>query len=673
MIQFDEAICGNLKLALEKEWLETNSCGSYSSSTIINAHSRRYHGLLVASPDGASRRVVFLSKLEEQVIIGEHAYSLACNVYPETIYPTGFMYQKEFRLDPFPTFVYQLDEVTIEKKIILSYESNTVLVVYSIVSGATDVFLKVRPLVAFRPYHDLLKEDMSMHRGYTVRDRMIMYQAYDDLTPLYFSHDGLMIEGTALWYYNFMYAKEKERGFKDREDLFNPFEITYMLTKDKPVFCAVSLDATPITNMYEIEHAEIVRRSESLHSGGGEKKGMMPPEKWDPGYRQLLSVTDAFLVKKDGVLSGIVAGFPWFQEQFRDTFIALPGLTLVQGRFDVARNILKRSIGFIQKGELPSYISEETSLPVYTSFETSLWFFYAVYKYIRYTNDFFFVVDELYDAMKQCIQYFFTNPSKHVYVDTDNLLVTVNEHARGAWKEDSREKSLVKSRVGKLVDVNALWFTAIKVLEYIAHASKSEADFFRYHDLALRVRESFQESFWNEEKGYLYDCVKGSYREDAVRPYQILAISLPFELIEKKESQQVLECIERNLLTMVGLRTLSEKDSTYIGKYVGDWYSRDAAYHQGCVIPFFMGLYVDAYMKLNEANETSQDVCKVLLKALFHHAMNDGGLGYISEVFDGTFPHVARGAIAHATSVAEVVRVYHEHVLARKAFSSSLK
>jgi len=581
------------------------------------------------------------------------------------------MYQKEFRMDPYPTFVYQLDDIVIEKTLFLDHKKNTVVIKYSIVKGAAEVMLKVRPLVAFRQYHTLAKEDLSIQKTYSVRDRAVVYQAYDDMAPLYFSHDGLMIEGTAVWYYGVRYGKEKERGFADREDLFNPFEITYLLTKDKPVFCAASLEEQPITNMYELEHRELQRRLLATANIQKAPKDESPTTTVDPAYQHLLAATQSFLVDRHGVTNGIVAGYPWFEERLRDSFISLPGLTLVTGRFDVARDTLKRYMSFIQKGELPSYISEETSLPVYNSFEPALWSFYAVYKYLRYTNDFFFVVDELYDSMKQCIQYFFTNTSKHVFVDSDNLLTTINEQARGAWKEGAEEKALVKSRVGKLVEVNALWYMAMKVLEYIAQACKEEADFFRYHDLALRVKESFVNCFWNEDEGYLFDCVSEQSKETAIRPYQILAISLPFELLEKEQERAVLEVVERELLTMVGLRSLSNNDDTYMGHYVGDWYSRDAAYHQGCVMPFFMGFYIDAYMKLNRDVATCHDACKILLKALLHHVSHDGGIGFISEIFDGKFPHLPRGAVSHATSVAEVVRVYHEYIIQAKAHASS--
>jgi predicted glycogen debranching enzyme len=673
IIHCDESICGNLKLALEKEWLETNGLGSYASSTIIHVNTRRYHGLLVASPDAISPRVVFLSKLEEQVLIGGDSYSLSCNIYPDAIHPTGFMYMKEFRLDPFPTFVYTLDDVTIEKKLFFVYGKNTLLTIYSIVSGASEVMLKIRPLVACRSYHGLGAETPDMQKTYTVRERSVIYQAFQDTVPIYFSHDGVMIEGTSLWYYDFDYGKEKERGFEAREDLFNPFEISYILTSKKAVFLACSLDETPIENMYELEYKERQRRA--LHVSEYEKNLDPAIEKdaLDSAYKQLLCAAPHFIVTKNNGPDGIMAGYPWFEERLRDSLIALPGLTLVTGRFDVARNILKRYIGYLNKGELPSYFSEETSLPVYNSFESALWFFYAVYKYMRYTNDLFFVADELYDAMKQCVQYFFTNASQHVFVDTDSLLSSVNEHAQGAWGPDMAQQYHVRSRVGKLVEINALWYMAMRVLEYIAHACKEERDFFRYHDLALRIKESFVESFWNADAKCLFDCVHNGQGQVPLRPHQLLAVSLPFSLLEADKERAVLEAVERDLLTMVGVRSLSVNDETYNGLYTGDWYSRDAAYHQGCVWPWFIGFYIDAYAKINRDSQTCTDACRMLLKALFHHTMYDGAVGFVSELFDGNFPHVSRGAIAYAPAVAEVIRVYHEQILSRKfSFSQSV-
>jgi predicted glycogen debranching enzyme len=671
-ISFDDTICGNLKLALEKEWIETNGLGAYASSTIINANTRRYHGLLVASADETTQRSLFLSKLEEQVLIGDDAYSLSCNIYPDAINPTGFMYLREFRLDPFPVFIYQLDDVILEKKIFLVHGQNTVGISYAIIGGASEIMLKVRPLVAFRSYHELLKKNKKIQTTYTVRDRSVIYQAYPDMDPIYFSHDGLMIEGTALWYYDFNYVREKERGFDANEDLFNPFEITYIVTDKKSIFLTCSLDSEPVTNIYELEYAEKKRRAsliseyQKTHSSAGSLH-VLPD-----AYQLLLQSSAHFLIKKNETIDGILSGYPWLEERLRDSFIALPGLTLVTGRYDVARNIFKRYIGYLQKGELPNYISEETSLPVYNSFEPALWFFYAVYKYIQYTNDLYFVADELYEAMRQCIQYFFTNTSKHVYVDSDNLLCTVNDHVYGAWKEKSADKYYIRSRVGKLVEINALWYLSMKVLEYVAHACKEERDFFRYHDLSLRIKESFLCTFWNTHKNCLYDSEYEGERSDAIRPYQLIAVSLPSDLLDFTSQRMVVETIERELLTMFGLRSLSTLDATYTGTYSGDWYSRDVAYHQGCVWPWFFGFYLDAYVKTNSDNETCTEACKVLLKALFHHEVTDGGIGFISEVFDGDFPHKSRGAMAYAASVAEVMRVYHEHILFRKTFSTQM-
>ncbi len=665
-IFFNENVCGNIKIALDKEWLETNSIGGYSSSTVIGVNTRRYHGLLIADSDETEEQILFLSKLEEQIIIGEDSYYLSCNIYPDTIHPTGFIYLKEFRLDPFPTFVYKIDETEIEKKVFMVHGENTASIIYRVIEGAQDVTLRLRPLVAFRSYHSLLRKNEEINKTFNVHGTVIDYRPSEEGSSLFFHHNGFHIKGTSLWYYNFIYPKESERGFDMEEDLFNPFEISYCLNKEKSAFLVATIKEQAPINAEHLEESELARRNIFIERYTYLGNYSDNPSINTTAYRYLIRSSDAFIIKHKDGSNSIKGGYPWFKEWGRDSMISLAGLTLVMGRFDIARNVLKRYVRYIKNGQLPNYFSESTSIPVYNSIDTALWFFLAVYKYISYTNDFYFVVDELYEGLKEISRFFIMGNDASLRMDSDGLIYCSKEHAQGTWMDAQVEEVEVTPRFGKIVEINALWFNAVKLLELISRQCDEEENYKRYSKLSEKIKENFMPLFWNDRKQCLYDYVDGNHKDDSIRPNQIWAVSIPFSLCPDMAKRSIVENVERELLTMNGLRSLSASDARYIEKYSGDWHSRDNAYHQGTVWPWLIGAFIDAYIKVNGHTSKSREVCEVLLKSLFHHVLNDAGLGYISEIFDGNFPHKARGCIAQAWSVAEVIRVYHEYVLTKK-------
>ena len=665
-IRFDETVCGNIKVALEKEWLETNGLGGYSSSTIIGINTRRYHGLLIAPTEEISQRILFLSKLEEHIIIDHHSYYLSCNIYPNAIHPTGFIYLKEFRIDPFPTFVYKVNDVTIEKKVFMIYGKNTVAIMYRLIEGKKEVTLKVRPLVAFRSYHTLSRKDEIIQKTFNVRNAVIEYQPYEECPSLFFHHNGFLLQGTSLWYYNFTYPKESERGFAMEEDLFNPFEISYCLHEEKPIFFVADLGNEAPLDGERLEKNELERRSNFIQNYTYLKDYSYNPSASTIAYRYLIQSNNAFIIKQKDGLNRILGGYPWFGEWGRDSMISLTGLTLVTGQFHIARSILKRYVRYIQDGRLPNYFSEDSSIPVYNSIDTALWFFLAVYKYITYTNDFYFVVDELYEGLRDIARFFIKGDDKTFRMDADGLIYCNKEHAQETWMDAQVGDSIITPRFGKIVEINALWFNAVKVLELISQQCNEKENYRMYNTLADKIKDHFAPLFWNDAKQCLYDYIDGDYANDSIRPNQIWAVSIPFALCTDTIERNILECVERELLTMYGLRSLSVCDKNYVEQYGGDWQGRDSAYHQGTVWSWLIGSFIDAYMKVNGYTDKSREVCEVLLKALFHHVLNDAGLGFISEIFDGDFPHQARGCIAQAWSVAEVIRVYHEYVLTKK-------
>ncbi|MFH1384232.1 MAG: amylo-alpha-1,6-glucosidase [Candidatus Omnitrophota bacterium] len=670
-IRFGEDVCGNLKVALEKEWFEANGLGGYASSTIIGAHTRRYHGLLVAASEETRQRTVLLSKCEEQIFIGDESYYLSCNIYPNAIHPTGFMYLKEFYLYPFPTFIYQIGEVKIEKKIFMIYGENTVVITYHIIEGADEITLKIRPLITCRSHHHLMEKTDKILSTYQVRANTIEYRPYKDSLPFFLKHNGLLIEGTHLWYNNFLYTKETERGFKGEEDLFNPFEISYMMGNMEGAFLIASTHDRTTSNIETLENNERERRKRTVMFNTRHGEQVRTPTISSAGYSYLLQAADAFIVrnKEKGKRERTIAGYPWLDEWGRDTMISLTGLTLITGKFLVAQNILKRYASLVKEGKMPHCFSDSTGEAMYHSIETSLWFFYAIYKYVEYTQDMYFVVHELYESMKEIVRFFINGGDSSVYMDHDGLIYCTNNNLQNDIFGAQTNDAIMTPRHGKMVDINALWFNAIKIIEYVSYKCKQEEDHLEFKKCALKIKANFSSVFWNGTKGCLYDFIAGSYKDPAVRPHQLFAVGLPFTLLAETEERGIVEIVERDLLTMHGLRSLSPRDTHYIGRYKGNWYSRDVAYHQGTIWPHLIGFFLDAYCKVNGFSETYRKECEAHLRPLFYHILHDAGLGYISEIFDGDFPHSARGCVAHSASVAEVLRAYHEYVLTKRPLS----
>ena len=654
MIQFKPEICRDLDAALRREWLETNGLGGFASSTIIGLNTRRYHGLLVAATKPPVGRFVLLSKLEETLFIEGQAFELSANRYPGVVHPQGFRYLKQFRLDPFPVFTYEIEGIEIEKSVFMIQGENSTVVHYELKKNnhpesPKNLWLELRPLIAFRDYHNTTHENGAISRDVEERSDLASVSPYQGLPSLYLAHNALDLRKTGDWYRNFEYDAERERGLDFSEDLFNPLVLRFDLRLRRQASVIASTEQRDVAKV-EYRESEITRRRNAKLSS--------PVE--DDFVQTLAAAADQYIVSR-GDQKTVIAGYHWFSDWGRDTMIALPGLTLPTGKHEVARSILRTFAKHADQGMLPNRFPDAGETPEYNTVDATLWFFEAARAYLAYTGDLEFVRDELYPVFADSVLWHVRGTRYGIKVDPSGLLSSGEPGVQLTWMDAKVGDWVVTPRRGKPVEIQALWYNALCIMEDLARHFGDEAGQKRYRSMATLARWSFNRLFWNEPTGCLYDVVNGGPPDASIRPNQIFAVSLTHSMLSTERAKAVVEKVQEHLLTPYGLRTLAPSDPQYRGRYTGGPTERDGAYHQGTVWPWLMGPFISAYVKVNGDSEAARRQAAAWLAPLKDH-LADGGLGHISEILDGDSPQRPCGCIAQAWSVAEILRALVEDV-----------
>jgi predicted glycogen debranching enzyme len=656
-IEFGHEVCGDPAEAVSREWLETNGIGGFACSTIMGMNTRRYHALLTAATQPPVGRVVLLSKLEEILVLGGRKFELSANQYKDVIHPRGFEYLASFRLDPFPVFGYRCGDVQLEKTIFLVQGENTVVVQYELMGDLRGraCSLEVRPLIGFRDYHSTTHANDAIRREVATRAGMAIITPYPGLPSLYVAHHAESVDASGVWFYNFEYERERERGLDSLEDLYSPFSLRFDLAANSSAVIVASTQPRTAIQAAELQAAEIQRRARVVRASPA----------GDPFETLLTSAADQFIVAR-GDQKSVIAGYPWFSDWGRDTMISLPGLTLVTGRYDDARNILRAFAGSLDRGMLPNRFPDSGETPEYNTVDATLWMFHAVHEFLRYTGDYDFIRGELYQPLAGIITWHERGARYGIHLDSDGLLHAGEPGVQLTWMDAKVDGRVLTPRQGKPVEIQALWHNALRVMAHLASVFGDPADCTRYNGLADRAREGFVEVFWNGAAGCLYDAIPDDGAPDAsLRPNQIFAVSLPYPLLTNEQALHVLEVVEWELLTPYGLRTLSPRDPNYCGRYQGDPRSRDGAYHQGTVWPWLLGPFLSSYVRMHGGTAEARRRADRFLDPLRAHLL-EAGLGQISEVFDGDAPHRPGGCFAQAWSVAEVLRTYVEDAKGRR-------
>lgn len=656
MLHFPVSQLADLEQALQREWLVTNGLGGFAAATIVGCPTRRYHGLLIAALEPPARRLLLLSKLEEKIRWRGREYLLGVNETSGGFYPQGHRYLLQFSRDPLPRFLYAIEDLLLEKTVFMVHGHNTTVVRYRLwIPGGEPVEIRLTPLVNCRDYHGQVRRNswpwQREDRGDGVR-----LTAWPGAPALYLGGQNCAWQsGPGYWFENMFYRVEQERGLEAVEDHYMPGEFVARLEREGEFAILASTE-----EVAELPSARLLQvREEKRLAALLEQAGYQQPL-----LNALVLAADQFIVRRASTgTATVIAGYPWFTDWGRDTMIALPGLTLVTRRYEVAREVLLTFARYLDRGMLPNRFPDAGEKPDYNTVDATLWYFQAVHKYLEYTGDFPFILKEIYPALREILTWHQLGTRYNIKVDDDGLLQAGDRTTQLTWMDAKVEDWVVTPREGKAVEINALWYNALRITADLARRQgESPAEL---EELAQRCARSFNEKFWYEAGGYLYDVINLAGQPDpSLRPNQILAVSLPYQLLDPIRQKQVVEAVWRSLYTPYGLRSLAPAHPHYRGLYRGDRWQRDGAYHQGTVWSWLIGPFLTALRKVNNYDTSSREIAEKLLEPFRGHLL-EAGVGTISEIFDGDYPYRPRGCFAQAWGVAEVLRAWIEEILQR--------
>jgi len=678
---------------LTREWLLTNRRGSFASSTIVGCNTSGYHGLLVGSPDPLVNRIMALSNCLETVLWNGQILDLGACEFRDRCVPAGRGFLFEFHRDIGARFSFRLPPVDLSRAIYLARDSDTVLVEYTFEAVREPFDLILRPLVALRDFH-LCQKWGTSYRQTPLNDGVIVQQDRLVGCSLRMGCSELRYRSEPQWWFDFLYRVNRKRGLHHVEDLWSPGVFHGRVeTGGRIVFWARLGDPTELECMPPIDASVIRRdllaRQEELIRLAGAKEqedkvlclaadqfvarravapppsGVIPKSTQRCGTPALGGDSQEYPAEGGWATAGppterttIVAGFPWFADWGRDTFLSLPGLLLATGRHEEAGSVLCTFAAAADGGMIPNRFDDRTGEAHFNSVDASLWFIHAAFEYFDATGDVGMVKDRLLPSIRSILDSYQAGTRFGIHADDDGLILAGDAGTQLTWMDAMCDGIAFTPRHGKAVEINALWHNALRRTQrFCDEQGLPGAD--RYGAMAEQVGQSFASVFWNPERGYLNDSILPDGAIDAsLRPNQIFAVSLPFAPPLTREQQQaIVQIVERELLTPYGLRTLGRRDPFYKGRYDGSPRCRDEAYHQGTVWPYLMGPLVEAYLKVNRFSDRSRQRAAELIRPLLRHLTQDACLGSISEVLDGDPPHRPGGCPAQAWSVAEVLRV----------------
>lgn len=652
---------GSIDDLLEREWLITNGLGGYAGGTVVGCPTRRYHGTLIWSRMPPLQRYVMLSHTIERLITSDgQTVDLSTLEFNGAIHPQGYKNLVEFDYEsappqPWVRFAWQVGEVRIVKTIRLVYQEPHCTVTYEIFPQTPGIHqFQVKPMLAMRDFHYLRRKPSGSPFDLQAMPNALHIRCVQDRDlTLCLAGTGPMAQQTQFteaqdWWYNFLYRKEAERGLDCGEDLFAPG--WFSVSGEGPLVLQIS--AVPGVD----DLVEGVRKAWKAPREN-------PAESWrisGPREAKLLCrAAQQFLVERRTTagqsMLTILAGYHWFGDWGRDTAIAIPGILLSTGRHEEARDVLTTFADVQHKGLIPNRFDDRGAGCDYNSVDASLWFVRVVELLAEATGDTSIWQDKLGKAVRNVVESFLMGTDFDIKADSDGLLNCGNSDTQLTWMDAKFNNRAITPRHGKPVEINALWIHALKTAaRYQAGGAGVEAA--NWEALATKACQRFAELFWYEDGGYLYDVIRGDFKDASLRPNQAIALAMPSCPLSIEQQKRAIKAVEEKLLTPYGLRTLSPDHPDYKGRYEGSWGQRDEAYHQGTVWPWLIGPFVEAYLRINGGTTEAKSRARQWLDALLQHLECDACLGSISEIFDGNAPHKARGTVAQAWSVSEVLR-----------------
>ena len=577
----------------------------------------------------------------------------------------GYKYQESFSKELLPTFEYKVEDVVITKTICMEHFKNTVGVYYKIRNGAKHSKLILAPVMNFRNAHGINK-DHQFKLKQQMRNKKLEVEI-DDGNPIYITiNDGNYIEHKDDIFYNMFYIEEEKRGFEPEENHVVPgrYEIEIDPNEEKEISFICSTEE----NIEELDARALILKETIRMTKIFNKSGLLGSDK-DELIKTFLIATDNFIIKRPLFNTySAIAGYPWFLDWMRDTLISFEGLFLVTKRFDNAKKVLQHCIRDIKYGLIPNTYSEDDYRPLYNSVDASLLFFEQVKKYLEYTNDYQFVMQDIYPKMENIIENYAKGidlDNNNIYMDTDGLIVSGTENTQNTWMDAKYAGIAVTPRNGKAVEINALWYNALKIMQELATSNNDTDKAKKYEKMATKCKKSYQNQFYNKRRKCLYDVLGDS----KIRPNQLFALSLTYPVLDatSEEARNMFETVTKKLLNNYGLKSLAKGEENYVEVYEGDGCRRDFSYHQGITWTWLLGPYYNALKRLATSSKTKKDKAKYEeqlkefvdnVTKIFSKEINERGcVGSIAEIYDSKRPYAPKGAFAQAWSVAEVFRI----------------
>ena len=635
-LNFNKEELVNLEYSLKREVLSTNRAGGYSSTTIVCCNTRKYHGLLVLPiNEFGGENHVLLSSLDETIVQHGQSFNLGIHKYPGIYEPRGHKYIVDLEYDPLFTLTYRVGGVVLKKEILMVHNEAQLMIRYTLEDAHSETYLRLKPFLAYRNVHALSKANMMANTKYEHVENGIrskMYVGFPALNmQLSKANEFVPVPD---WYYNIEYLEEKNRGYDYKEDLFVPGYFEVPIKKGESIIFSASTE--------EVKTSTLKRKFQQMRD-----KRMSRED-----FKSCLIYSASQFIVHDGKDTEVVAGYPWFGRWGRDTFIALPGLTLA-ACFDLkaCKEVLDTMARQLHNGLFPNIGKGDKA--AYNSIDAPMWFFWAVQEYDKALGEPGAIWKAYGNKMKSILMAFRDGVNPGLRMDPNGLIWAEQPGKALTWMDAVVRGVPVTPRAGYAVEINALWYNAVCYMLKLAEEAEDKAFIKEWKDMPEIIRKSFVDTFWSKEKGYLADYVNEERPNFSVNPNQVFACSLTYSPITDDMKEQVLKVITKELLTPKGLRTLSPKNPNYHGQYEGNQDRRDEAYHQGTVWPWLIGAYIEANLKLYGKQFLPE--AKELL-AGYEEDMTLYGLCSIAEVYDGDPPYNPNGCISQAWSVGEVLR-----------------
>ena len=666
--QYTQKDWTTFKEGIKREWAVTNGIGGYAGSSMIGAHSRTHQGYLIASLHAPIERYLVFSKINETATVGTSTVSFETSQHcasGKTVYTEGQKFLTSFIYDGSVHYTYETDNFSFEKHITLKRNANVCAVAYELTAGDSDCTFTLTPLFNYREHSESSTPDTLKFETFTEdRTFYLVPEKNKDIAIRFQTSEGTFSERETVYDIDMQLQIEVDLETDGLDCHYCPVDLSIAVpantTKKVSILCSIGDVNERPAPVSGTEAFSILEENARCHAELFEKAGYH-----DSFANQLVLASDQFLTYRESTkMMTVLAGLPWFTDWGRDTMIAFTGLTLCTKRFKEAEEILLTFARYIRHGIVPNMFPDDNMPPLYNTVDASLWYFYAVYQYLHYNpaaEAEAFVKEQIFPHLKEIVSAYEKGTDFSIYMEDDGLIHAGSGLDQITWMDVRVGDWVATPRHGKPVEINALWYNALRIMESLCE--KFDEDASAYRTRANQVKESFNAKFWDSSNQCLFDVVDGDEPDDHIRPNQIYAVSLPFSLLPEEQEKAVVALVEKELFVGCGLRSLAPDHPDYHGIYCGALAKRDAAYHQGTAWGFLLGGFFSAYMKVNHHSSSAAENAVRMLEPVRKHLTDSGCIGSISEIFDGDAPHNPRGCYAQAWSVGEVLRCYCEDIL----------